>query len=453
MRLLCILFRIFKIQLNAYMSDSLWQLSASQASALMARRDLTSEAYVRACLQRIRAQDGTVKAWASVDEAGAIAQAQACDAMPRKGPLHGIPVGVKDVIRTKDLPTQFNSPIYEGFQAGEDAHCVAVLRAMGAVILGKTSTLEFACGGQFPATTNPWDAARTPGGSSSGSGAAVAAGMVPLALGTQTGGSTIRPAAFCGVYALKPTWGSVPFDGIKGFSPPLDTVGFYGRSTEDLVMLAQAYRLLEDEPIILTRPLRLGICQTPLWKQAEPEAALAFEALIQKLGQLGVEFQPVELGPMYADINVWQDVVMQNGGRFAFLPEALTTPQLLHDDFKAKLNNHLGLKGAVIRNALDQIDRCRMHFEAQLDTLDGVLTLSAPGIAPLGLHTQGMATFNRMWTALQVPCINVPALWSSAGLPIGLQLVHRRYEESKLLSCLLSLMPHLDAQRNPWSQT
>jgi Asp-tRNA(Asn)/Glu-tRNA(Gln) amidotransferase A subunit family amidase len=360
-------------------------------------------------------------------------------------------VGVKDVIRTKNLTTEFNSPIYKDFNASEDAHCVAVLRAMGAVILGKTSTLEFACGGQFPATTNPWDVTRTPGGSSSGSGAAVADGMVPLALGTQTGGSTIRPAAFCGTYALKPTWGSVPFDGIKGFSPPLDTVGLFGRSAEDLVMLAQAYRLLEDEPQVLKRPLRLGICRTPLWKEAETETTQVFESLVQKLSQVGIEFRSVEFDSEFSDINCWQDEVMQNGGRFAFLPEACMAPQALHEDFKAKLNNHLGLKGSTIRHALNQIDRCRMKFETQLEGLDGVLTLSAPGIAPIGLNTQGMATFNRMWTALQVPCINVPALWSASGMPIGLQLVHARYEESKLLSCLLTLMPYLDANRHPWS--
>jgi Asp-tRNA(Asn)/Glu-tRNA(Gln) amidotransferase A subunit family amidase len=433
------------------MSNPLWQLSASQASALMASADLTSEAYVRACLQRIREREGRVKAWAALDEADAIEQAKACDAIPRKGPVHGLPVGVKDVIRTKNLPTQFNSPLYEGFMAGEDAHCVAVLREMGAVILGKTSTLEFACGGQFPETTNPWDIARTPGGSSSGSGAAVADGMVPLALGTQTGGSTIRPAAFCGTYALKPTWGSVPFDGIKGFSPPLDTVGLFGRSAEDLVLLAQAYRLLEEAPKILKRPLRLGICRSPSWKEAEAEAAQVFESLVQKLSLMGMECRSVEFDSEFSAINRWQDEVMQNGGRFAFLPEALMAPHALHDDFKAKLNNHLGLKGSAIRHALNQIDRCRIQFEGQLEGLDGVLTLSAPGIAPLGLHTQGMATFNRMWTALQVPCINVPALWSAAGMPIGLQLVHARFEETKLLSCLLTLMPHLDANRYSWS--
>jgi Asp-tRNA(Asn)/Glu-tRNA(Gln) amidotransferase A subunit family amidase len=191
----------------------------------------------------------------------------------------------------------------------------------------------------------------------------VADGMVPLALGTQTGGSTIRPAAFCGTYALKPTWGSVPFDGIKGFSPPLDTVGLFGRSAEDLVLLAQAYRLLEEAPKILKRPLRLGICRSPSWKEAEAEAAQVFESLVQKLSLMGMECRSVEFDSEFSAINRWQDEVMQNGGRFAFLPEALMAPHALHDDFKAKLNNHLGLKGSAIRHALNQIDRCRIQFE------------------------------------------------------------------------------------------
>jgi len=433
------------------MALPLWQLPASEASRRMARAELSSEAYVRACLERIEAREPQVGAWAAVDPALAIAQARACDAMPRRGPLHGLPLGVKDVIGTRDYPTRFNSPLYQDAQPGADAHCVAVLRAQGAVILGKTTTLEFASGGQLPATRNPWDLARTPGGSSSGSGAAVADGMVPLALGTQTGGSTIRPAAFCGTFALKPTWGRVPFDGIKGFAPHLDTVGFYGRSADDLTLFAQAYRLLDELPPPLADKPRLGICRTPLWDQAEPEAVDAFEALVAQLARAGCALREVELAQADADINRWQEEVMQDGGRYAFWPEALTRPELLHPEFHAKLGNHLGLTPARLRQALDRIALARVAWETQLDDLDGVLTLSAPGVAPLGQHTQGMATFNRLWTAFQVPCISVPALRSPTGLPIGLQLVHRRYEESRLLACLARLMPHLDTEHHPWS--
>ena len=430
-----------------------WQLGAAQASALMARGELRSEDLTRACLERIAAREPVTQAWAHLDPEGALAQARARDREPRRGPLHGIPVGIKDVIRTADLPTTFNSPVYAGHRPNEDAHAVAVLRALGAVILGKTQTLEFACGGAYPATRNPWDPGRTPGGSSSGSGAAVADGMVPLTLGTQTGGSTIRPAAFCGVYGMKPTWGRIPLDGIKGYSPALDTVGLYGRSAEDLRLLLQAYALDEAGELPRRDPaqLRLGVCRTPYWAEAEAEAQSAFEEALGGLRRAGVQLVELPWPEGCDDINRWQDDVMQDGGRYAFWPERLNHPGLLHADFQAKLDNHLGLTPERMRQALDGIARCRAAFEASLSGLDGALGLSAPGAAPLGLQSQGMATFNRMWTALQVPCIGIPALWTRQGLPMGLQLIGRRYDDAALLTVAQALGLVLDTRRTSWN--
>ncbi len=434
----------------------LWTLSADEASLAMARRECGSEDLVRACLARIAQREPEVQAWAHLDAENALAQARARDREPRRSPLHGIPVGVKDIIRTRDLPTTFNSPVYEGFNAAEDAHVVTTLRALGAVVLGKTQTLEFACGGRFPPTRNPWDLSRTPGGSSSGSGAAVADGMVPLALGTQTGGSTIRPAAFCGAHAMKPTWGRIPFDGIKSFAAHLDTVGFYGRSVADLALLWEAYGIREAAADGAGAapghgaPLRLGLCRTPLWDQAEPEAQAALEALLRQLAGAGVEIRTIDWDPAFDAINTWQDEIMQDGGRSAFRPEWLHSPELLHEEFQRKLGNHLGLTPARMRAALDAVARCRIDFEQRLQGLDAAVTLSAPGVAPTGLHTQGLATFNRLWTALQVPCISLPALWSPTGLPMGLQLVQARYEDERLLQVAARLEALLPPTRRPW---
>jgi Asp-tRNA(Asn)/Glu-tRNA(Gln) amidotransferase A subunit family amidase len=197
--------------------------------------------------------------------------------------------------------------------------------------------------------------------------------------------------------------------------------------------------------------LRLGLCRTPLWDQAEPEARAALESLLDRLAVTGVEIRTVDWDPAFDAINTWQDEIMQDGGRSAFRPEWLQAPDRLHEEFQRKLGNHLGLTPARMRAALDHVARCRIDFEQRLDGLDAAVTLSAPGVAPLGLHTQGLATFNRLWTALQVPCISLPALWSAEGLPMGLQLVQARYEDERLLQVAARLEALLPPTRRPWN--
>jgi len=424
----------------------LWQLSASDASRRMAAGELSSEAYTQALLGRIAEREPLVQAWAHVDADHALAQARACDREPRRSPLHGIPVGVKDVINTRDMPTQHNSPLYQGHRPSEDANCVGVLRAAGAVILGKTHTLEFACGGQMPPTRKPLDLQRTPGGSSSGSGAAVADGMVPLALATQTGGSAIRPAAFCGVYGYKPTFGRLSFEGAKHYSPHLDTIGLMGRSTQDLALLAQIYRLASAEELqpCQVRGLRIAICETPMWDQAEPEAQAALQAAAHQLAQAGASIVRLELGDAFKDLTQQQDTIMQDGGRGAFLPEYLAHPDRLHEEFRRKVENQFGHTAQQMREVLDAAALRRIDFERASAGFDAVLTLSAPGVAPMGITTQGMATFNRIWTALHVPCINVPGMRAANGLPIGMQLVQRRYEDARLLQVAAAVADVID---------
>ena len=426
----------------------LWQLTAAQASSLMASGKLTSVQYTRALLDRIEAREPLIQAWAHLDPDLAMAQARACDQTPRRSALHGIPVGVKDVINTVDQPTQHNSPIYPNHQPGEDANCVGVLRAAGAVILGKTQTLEFACGGNVPPTRNPRDTARTPGGSSSGSGAAVADGMVPLALATQTGGSTIRPASFCGTYGFKPTFGRISCEGAKHYSPHLDTIGLYGKSAQDLALFGEVFHLaaqVELQPIRI-QGLRVALCETPMWPLADTDAKAALHEAARKLAAAGAIVTLLVLSKPFDAITEEHDSIMQDGGRSAFLPEYLAHPHQLHLDFKKKVDNHLGLTAAHMRAVLDAVALRRIDFEREMGDADVVLTLSAPGEATLGLEFQGMATFNRIWTALHVPCISIPGMTGAHDLPIGMQLVQRRYEDARLLRVAQAVAAVLNPQ-------
>jgi Asp-tRNA(Asn)/Glu-tRNA(Gln) amidotransferase A subunit family amidase len=424
----------------------LWQMPAAQASRLMAAGKLGCEEYTRAFVERIKERDALIRAWAWVDADNALRQARELDREPRRGPLHGIPLGVKDVINTRDMPTQHNSPIYAGHRPGEDGNCVAVLRAAGTVILGKTETLEFASGGRKPLSRNPRNTAHTPGGSSTGSGAAVGDGMVPLALGTQTGGSTIRPASFCGIYGMKPTYGRLSFEGAKHYSVHLDTIGLYGRSSQDLWLLAQAFRLIDNpEPQAESiRGLRIGLCETPLWAQADADAQTALHEAARMLASAGATVLPMVLAEPFSRLTEQQDVLMHEGGRGAFLPEYFSAGHLLHEDFRAKVENRRGFTSEQMRSVLDEVAMRRIDFERAFGDLDVVLTLSATGEAPAGLESQGLATFNRMWTALHVPCINIPGLSGHTGLPIGMQLIHKRYEDERLLKIAAAVATVLD---------
>ncbi len=425
----------------------LWQLSASNASKLMADGRLSSATYTQALLDRIAQRDSQVRAWVSIDPEHAMAQARARDREPRRSAVHGIPVGIKDVINTRDLPTQHNSPLYERHQSGEDASCVGVLRAAGAVILGKTETLEFACGGRMPPTRNPRDLERTPGGSSSGCGAAVADGMVPLALATQTGGSTIRPASFCGVYGMKPTFGRISVEGAKHYSPHLDTIGLYGRSAQDLALLGEIFHLAtqdELQPCDISG-LRIAVCETPMWNEADPDAQQALHEAGRKLRAAGAAVSELVLSPAFAQLTQQHDDIMQDGGRGAFLHEYLAYPDQLHPDFKRKVENQYGFSNRHMREVLDAASLRRIDFDREFGDADAVLTLSAPGIATMGITSQGMATFNRIWTALHVPCISIPGMAGNRGLPIGMQLVQRRYEDARLLQVAAAVAAVIDA--------
>ena len=414
---------------------SLTELSAAEAARQIAAGDLTSFALTSACLERIDASDGQIQAWVHVDRDLALAAARACDETPARGPLHGVPVGVKDIINTHDMPTQHNSRIYQGHRPGEDAACVALLRAAGAVILGKTHTVEFASVGAKPPTRNPHDPARTPGGSSSGSGAAVGGGMAPLALGTQTGGSTIRPASFCGAFGMKPTFGTVSFNGVKHYAPSLDTIGWLGRGIDDLALVAQAFGLVTWPPLPhdLTS-LRIGLCRTPHWPDAEPASRNALASTAAALAAAGATIEDIELPSSFDDLTAAQDTVMHGEGRYSFEAEYRAHRDLMHPETRAEVENVRGITPNDLRAAHNHIAACRAEFDARIAAYDAWLTPSVPGEAPLGIESTGEATFNRMWTALHSPCITIPGHLGPNGLPVGIQLIGPRYADDAVLA-------------------
>lgn len=337
------------------------QLSLTEASARIRAGTLTSEGLVRACLNQAAARDETIKAWSYLDPGQAIRQARESDKTPYCGPLHGIPVAVKDMIDTVDMPTQHNSNLFVGHRPNQDAACVTTLRAAGAVIMGKTDTTEFAAAGRSAATRNPHDPMRAPGGSSSGSAAAVADNQVPVALGTQTGGSTIRPASFCGIYALKPTWGAVSSEGAKLYSATLDTVSWFTRTVEDLDLLADVFAIHDDAPPrpVVLQGLRIGVCRSPAWTEVEPASRDALQAASDALQGAGAVVTPLDLPSGFDRLGPMQKVIMYSEGRAAFLSLARAHGPALHDDFHSRVENRDGFTRRQLLEAYDQAARCR----------------------------------------------------------------------------------------------
>ncbi|WP_406870399.1 amidase [Thioclava sp. 'Guangxiensis'] len=416
-------------------------LSFSLPSATEIRHQIrsgqrTALEITRACLGRIAQRDPMVRAWISLNpEAEAQAAAITADD-PR--PLAGVPVAVKDMIETRDLPTTHNSPLYGGFRPAADAPCVELLRAAGAIILGKTDTTEFAACGRDAMTANPFDPARTPGGSSAGTAAAVADFHVPLGLGTQTGGSTIRPAAFCGIPALKPSWGLISTEGVKRYAVSFDTVGLFAREITDLVLLADVYNLPEAAPLREGR-LRLGLCPTPYADQLAPEMRAVLDGLAKDLAPVA-DITPFDLPADMAELDALHRSVQHCEGASAFLNLARARGTLLHDDFHARVDLREGFTQRQNFEAYDALARHRMTVETMLEEVDFIIAPSAPGFAPLG-RGAGNPRFNALWTALQLPVLNLPV--SGQTLPLGVSLIARRADDRRLLEAAPKLLPYL----------
>jgi Asp-tRNA(Asn)/Glu-tRNA(Gln) amidotransferase A subunit family amidase len=417
-----------------------------EAARRIADGSLTSEALVRACLDRIGEREPRVQAWQYLDAGTALEAARRMDRFG-SGPLKGIPVGVKDIIDTADMPTGYGSPLYESYRPPRDAACVALARQAGAVILGKTVTTEFAYF-QPGKTRNPHDPGRTPGGSSSGSAAAVADGMVPMAFGTQTAGSIVRPASFCGCVGYKPTFGLIDRTGVRPFSDSLDTVGVFATTVEDAgffasVIAGRPNLRIDGEPI---RP-RVGLTQTHEWEAAEPAIAAALEEAAARLRAAGLEVREVALPERWRGLLDAQKSIMAFEAVRAHASEMST----VSDRLSVKLREFLSAGALVTPEDYDAakelVGEARAGFVDVLNGLDVLLTPSAPGEAPQGLEATGDPVFNRIWTALGVPCISVPGLAGPSGMPVGVQVVGRLGDDRRALASASAISHHLSLAR------
>jgi Asp-tRNA(Asn)/Glu-tRNA(Gln) amidotransferase A subunit family amidase len=428
---------------------SLHALSLVEASADIREGRISASELVADCLRRVDEVEDTVQAWAFLDRDHAMRQAETLDLRRKQGkalgPLHGVPVGIKDIFDTADMPTELGSPLWAGRMPRRDAAVIARLRAAGAVIMGKTVTTEYAY--RHPGkTTNPHDAGRTPGGSSSGSAAAVAALMVPGAVGSQTGGSVIRPAAFCGVVGFKPTHGLIPRTGVLLLSRRLDHVGVFARTVEDVALLAETLAGFdEDDPD--TRPVarpplaalagsepplppRLAFVRSPAWAHAERVTREAFAELIEALGETIAE---VEVGGEFALAAEMHRTIME--------VEAAHNLQRDHEKGGDRLS--ITLRGLIERGrghaavdyaaAVVGITSLNQALDPVFDEFDAIVTPAAPGEAPRGLASTGDPIFCTLWTYLGTPAVTLPLLRSAEGLPLGVQLVGRREGDARLL--------------------
>jgi Asp-tRNA(Asn)/Glu-tRNA(Gln) amidotransferase A subunit family amidase len=411
-------------------SETAAALGAAEAARRIAAGELTSEALVRACLERIDAREDTVRAWAHIDREAVLDEARALDAQEPRGALHGVPVGVKDIIDAAGLPTECGTPVHAGRRPLRDAECVARLRAAGAVVLGKTVTTELALYHPSP-TRNPVDPSRTPGGSSSGSAAAVADGMAPLALGSQTAGSTIRPASFCGVLGFKPTHGRIPLGGVKRLSERLDTLGLFARSVEDVALLAGA--LGADGPAP-DGPFAFALCRTPWWDDADEDSRAALTWAAERLEAAGARVREVALPGSFAGLVDAQDTVQAYDCARNLDWELEHHRDALSDVLREYLDRGVAVTSEDATTAASVGAACRFELGGLLGAGEVLLVPAVVGEPPpIAGGTTGDPLFCRPWTLLGTPALSVPGATGAHGLPVGVQLVGPAEEDARVL--------------------
>ena len=430
-------------------ATQLYRLSAADAARAVRDGAVSSEQLVEACLARVREAEPKVQAWAFIDPEHALAQARAADDRRKQGaplgPLHGVPVGVKDIFDTGDMPTGDGTVLHAGRTPAHDATAVTRLRAAGAVIMGKTVTTELAYFSPGK-TRNPHNPEHTPGGSSSGSAAAVACSMVPLAIGSQTNGSVIRPAAFCGVYGFKPSHGLISRHGVLKLSRTLDHVGVFARTVEDVAIACEALAgwdehdpdtrlgaripfadIAAEEPPM---PPRLAFVKTPMWDKAEEETREAFRELVAHLGESVAEFPLPENARVALD---WHRTIMEAEMAANLAAEYERGREQLSEPLRALLERGRACSAFDYQAALARASQVAEGLGPLFERYDAIITPSAPGTAPRGLQSTGNPVFCTLWTLAGMPALNLPLMEGGGGLPLGVQLVGQRGDDARLL--------------------
>lgn len=439
--------------------DDITLISATEAAEAIRTGKMTSEELVTACLKRISAIEDKVLAWTHLDTEHALKQARKADKVLQEGntlgPLHGVPVGVKDIFDTKDMPTEDGTVLHGGRQPLRDATVVALLREAGAVILGKTVTTELAVFAPGK-TRNPHDLERTPGGSSSGSAAAVAAGMVPLAIGTQTNGSVIRPASYCGVYGYKPSYGRISRHSVLQQSRPLDQIGVFTRTIEDAALIAEQIMVFDDrdpDMQLRARPAlvktvaedppfnpRLAFIKTPVWDHADSDTQEAFLELVTHLGEDINEFElPDEFSQAISD----HGTIMEADLARSFEQEYANGKDKLSSILREMIERGQKVLAVDYNRALSRIPEFNRALDKVFDWHDAILTPATTGVAPFGLESTGSPIFCTLWTLCGMPAITIPILQGSQGLPLGVQLVGSKGDDARLLRTARWLVSNL----------
>lgn len=410
--------------------------TASEIVRQILTNKLTAEKVARACLEHIAQREPAVQAWQYIDPALVIEQARALDQGPIRGPMHGVPVGIKDIIDTVDMPTEYGTPIHAGHRPNKDAACVALTRRAGGLIMGKTVSTEFA--NRHPGKTlHPMDPNRTPGGSSSGSSAAVGDRMIPVALGTQTSGSTIRPAAYNGCFGYRPTWGDFRMTGVMEAAGSLDTLGIIARSVEDIALYRHAL-IGENAPVptlIPCKPIRVGVCRTQFWEETDDATKSAIESCAYTMAKSGASVTDLNLANSFDSI----EQTHQRVSSFEFFRNRAWETDHHFVEISQTLRENRLKHGAECRfeqyqDARRQCELLRLQLDDVFKDYDAILTPSAPGEAPIGINATGSHSFSSIWTVCHTPSITLPLFYGANKLPIGVQLVTKRDSDAYLLA-------------------